>query len=175
MAQKPALIAALVALPVAVLAGVLVFWLLGGFPGDGARPQPEASGPVQTDAPALDERAATVCRALVAQLPETLGGRQRRPVTAGSEQNAAFGDPPIVVSCGVARPAVAQDAQLVVMSGVCWWAQEQRDGAVWTTVDREIPVRATVPKPATGDWVVNLSPGITATVPVADPPPVLCR
>jgi hypothetical protein len=177
----PAVIATLAALPAAVLAGVLIFWLLGGVSRDvpaptptQSGPVPAASGPVSADAPVLAERPATVCRALTARLPESLAGWQRRPVTAGAEQNAAYGEPPVLLSCGVARPDVAQDAQLVAMSGVCWWAQERADAAVWTTVDREVPVRVTVPKPVTGEWIVNLSPTIVAVVPKTEGPSGLC-
>ncbi len=45
--------------------------------------------------------AAGVCRRSTAQLPATVVGRHRRPVS-GAEQNAAYGDPPITVACGVA-------------------------------------------------------------------------
>lgn len=164
MGRSPARTATLVAVPVALLAGVLAFWLLGGFP---AKP---ASGPVSVAATPLDERTATVCRALVAKLPEALGDRNRRPVTEGTEQNAAFGDPPIVLSCGIAMPSVPKDADLWELSGVCWFAEKRADGQVWTTVDRQVPVRVTVPKAydPPGQRVVEFSPVIADAVPQTD-------
>ena len=163
--------ATLVALPVALLTGVLVYWLLGGFTSRGtphaAAPAPKATGPVQVPAPALAEPTASVCRALVAKLPDTVNGSSRRPVTAGGEQNAAYGDPPIVLSCGTARPTIPQDAQLFRLDNVCWWPEQRADGAVWTTVGREVPVRVTVPKANEGpsQWVIDFVPAIASAVP----------
>ena len=35
--------------------------------------------------------------------------------------------------------------QVWPVSGVCWFAEERSEGTVLTTVDREVPVRVTVP------------------------------
>jgi hypothetical protein len=180
MARSPGRVATLVAVPIAVLTGALVFWLMGGFPamsGSQSASQPgssapspaaQASGPVSVSPPALDEHAATVCRALVAKLPTTLGDRLRRPVSAGSEQAAAYGDPPIVLSCGGPQPKVPQDAQLLGLSGVCWFAEDQAAGQTWSTVYREVPVNVTVPKAyeQPGQWVVDFSAPIVDAVPL---------
>ena len=181
MARSPGRVATLVAVPIAVLTGVLVFWLMGGFPANSGstsgsqsgspstRPAAQASGTVSVGPPALDEHAATVCRALVAKLPASLGDRVRRPVSAGSEQAAAYGDPPIVLSCGGAQPQVPQDAQLLGLSGVCWFAEEQAGGQTWSTVYREVPVNVTVPKgyDQPSQWVVDFSAPIVDAVPLA--------
>jgi hypothetical protein len=159
MSRSPGRLATLVALPVALVAGLLAFWLLGGFP---SKP---ATGPVTVSAAALDARATEVCRALVAKLPNALRDRARRPVTAGAEQSAAYGDPAIVLTCGGSQPKVAEDAQLLGLSGVCWVEDQQ----TWTTVYREVPVRVSVPKSydAPGQWVVDFSQPIVDTVPLA--------
>lgn len=168
-ATSPARVATITAVPVALVVGVLAFWLLGGFP------KAEATGPVRTDAAPMDASTAAVCRALVAALPETLGGLHRRPVSAGPEQNAAFGDPAIVLSCGtVGKRAIPQDAQLLGLSDVCWYPQEGDGKTVWTTVDRQVPLRVVVPAKADGAWLVNLSSAIVATVPYADPGATHC-
>jgi hypothetical protein len=180
--HRAARAAALVALPIALLVGVLVFWLLGGFAGDGnarAHPssaRPPASGPVTVAAPALGEPAATVCRTLLTKLPDALSGRPRRPVTGGPAQNAAYGDPPIVLSCGAARPTVPQAAQLLVLNGVCWWPEQRTDRAVWTTVGREVPVQVAVPKAYEGpsQWVIDFAPAIASTVPLTASAPANC-
>ena len=170
-APSPARIATLAALPVALVVGVVAFWGLGGFPGQADKPDTAA---VRAEAPQLAPSPATVCRALVAKLPDVLGGLARRPVTAGTEQNAAFGDPPIVLSCGVPQPVVPQDAQLLGLSNVCWYPEEHPGETVWQTVDREVALRVVVPKAADGSWLVNLSAPIVATVPATPPGPVHC-
>ncbi|MEU7866103.1 DUF3515 family protein [Dactylosporangium sp. NPDC049140] len=158
---SPARIATIAALPIALVAGVVAFWGLGGFPG-----KPDSSA-VRAEAPQLDPSPAAVCRALVARLPQDLGGLHRRQVTAGGEQNAAFGDPAILLSCGGPAPAVPQDAQLLGLSDVCWYPEEQSGQTVWHSIDRQVPLRVVVPKAADGSWLVNLSPTIVATVPSA--------
>jgi hypothetical protein len=168
---SPARIATLAALPVALVAGLAAFWALGGFPGHADKPNAAA---VPAEAPQLAPSPATVCRALVAKLPDVLGGLNRRPVTAGAEQNAAFGDPPIVVSCGVPQPAVPQDAQLLGLSNVCWYPQEHPTETVWQTIDREVALRVVVPKAADGSWLVNLSAPIVETVPATTPGQLHC-
>src|SRR5204862_1157604 len=74
--------AAAVALPVAVVAGLLSYRTLTGaaHPAGSPSPAPQATGPVTMTAPALADRAATVCRALLSQLPGALRDRPRRPV-----------------------------------------------------------------------------------------------
>jgi hypothetical protein len=106
---------------------------------------------------------------LVAVPIAVLGNRLRRPVSAGAEQVAAYGDPPIVVSCGGPQAEVPQDAQLLGLSGVCWFAEDQTGGQTWSTVYREVPVNVTVPKAydQPGQWVVDFSAPIVDAVPLA--------
>ncbi|MFC7763591.1 DUF3515 family protein [Catellatospora bangladeshensis] len=60
------------------------------------------TAPVAVPAPSLNARQTTVCRALLSQLPDRLQDLPRRDVTAGHEQNAAYGDPAVTVACGAA-------------------------------------------------------------------------
>ncbi|MFS8478351.1 MAG: DUF3515 family protein [Micromonosporaceae bacterium] len=168
-------VATLVSIPAALLAGVLVFWLLGGAGAGsaGSTPtaspsssRPQATTPVEMAAPPLSEREEVVCRALLSQLPRTLRDLPQRPVTAGAEQNAAYGDPPITIACGGEPADVPLDALLWRMSHVCWYAEEHPDYSVWTAVDREVPVRVTVPAEyeGPGEWANEFSSTLVATV-----------
>lgn len=180
--RRAARLATLTAVPVALLVGVLAFWLLGGFgkagprPGPGARPQ--STEPVTMPAPPLSERAATVCRALLSQLPDSVRELRRRPVTAGAEQNAAYGDPAITMACAAGPvPSFPPDATLWGLSGVCWYAVERGGTSVWTTVDREVPVTVAVPAgyAQPGQWVIEFSAPVVASVPSAVQIPSGCR
>ncbi len=52
--------------------------------------------------PPVDAGAAAVCARLAPLLPQSLGdGRDRRPVTADPTRVTAWGDPAIVLTCGV--------------------------------------------------------------------------
>jgi hypothetical protein len=163
--RSAALWAAAVAVPIAVLVGVLIFTQVIRRAEPGARPSPTASvataaavpgTPVQVAAPKLPARAATVCLAVTSQLPSTLRDLPARKVSAGPEQNAAYGEPPITVRCGITQPAmcatlnggadcVPLDTELLNMNNVCWYAKQGGTATAFTTMDREIAVRVTVP------------------------------
>ncbi|WP_018218918.1 DUF3515 family protein [Salinispora vitiensis] len=178
-----ALIATAVALPATVLAGVLAF---NQFAPDQPESEPSASAtapgplstaPVEMAAPALAERPATVCRALLSQLPPAIRELPQRPVTAGPEQNAAYGDPALTVACGGAAPTFADTDKLWLVNRVCWYGNEAEGGTVLSTVDRETTVTVRVPddydQPL--QWVSPVSETITATVPSVDDAPTGCR
>lgn len=158
-------VATLVAIPVALLAGFAAFQVLKP-----AEAGPQPTGPVTMPAKALDARQAEVCRALLSRMPDKVRDRQRRQVTSGHEQNAAFGDPPITVECGGDTPAFAPTDIVYPLSGVCWIPDTS--GTRWTTVDREVPVAVMVPSDydSPGQWVIAFSGAISATVPTAHVP-----
>ncbi|MGX7670612.1 DUF3515 family protein [Plantactinospora sp. DSM 117369] len=179
--RQAALWATVVALPLTVLVAVLVFGQLSPDPVEkpAATPTsaaPQATTPVQMAAPALAERPATVCRALLSRLPATLRALAQRPVTAGPEQNAAYGDPAITVACGVARPAVPDVPDLWMINKVCWLTEHRDGGLVLTTVDREVPVRLSVPagQEQTVQWAAPVSESLVASVPSVPDVPTGC-
>jgi hypothetical protein len=139
-------------------------------------PRPQSTTPVAMDAPALSTRAATVCRALLSQLPGSVRDLHQRPVTAGAEQNAAYGDPAITVSCGVPMPKIPPTDLVYPLSRVCWHSADRPDATEWTTVDREVPVRVTVPKryEQPGQWTIAFSNPVGATVPSLEQIPTGC-
>jgi hypothetical protein len=174
-------LAAAVALPAALVAGLVAFWALGGFGGGPGHPAaslgPRATSAVPMVAPSLAVRPATVCRALLAQLPSALRDRPRRPVTAGSEQNAAYGDPAITLACGTGPgPSVDPTADVYPLSGVCWYAVPGRDTTMWSTLDREVTITVTVPNSYSGQgqWVIEFSGPIVASVPSVTKVPSGC-
>jgi hypothetical protein len=181
-ARTAALWATAVAVPVAVLAGVFLFSAVNARSGDGA-PTPTATtpavvstAPVTMAAPKLSERATTVCRAVLSQLPTTVRDLPQRPVTAGPEQNAAYGDPAVTVTCGVPQPKVAPESVVLTMNRVCWYNEQHGDATVWTTIGREVPVAVTVPssyaQPA--QWANEFSDTVVATVKSAGAIPAGC-
>lgn len=173
--------ATLVAVPIALLVGVLVFWQLGGFGGAaGPKPTrsatPAATGPVTMSAPDLTGGAILTCRAFVAALPDAVRKLPRRPVSIGVEQNAAYGDPPVTVSCGVPPVTVPPTAEVYALSGVCWYARKVTGGTTWTTVDRTVPVMVTVPTKYSGpgQWAAEFNDTIISSVPSSKTAPTGC-
>ncbi|MBX6750111.1 MAG: DUF3515 domain-containing protein [Micromonosporaceae bacterium] len=169
--RRAAIIATLVALPIA-LAVLLISVFVFGAPS----PEPAATGPVTVTERSLSPEVAGLCQAVIADLPDTAAGHARRPVTAGSEQNAAYGDPPIIVECGTELPAVGDTDLVYPLSGVCWYSVTEADRTVWTTVDRTVPVTVTVPGPPDGaaQFVVPFSNAIGTNLPLRDPAPTGC-
>jgi hypothetical protein len=164
--------AALVAIPIALAIGALSLWRFGAF--DGSAPRPSASptaqatGPVTTTTRPLTDDVAAVCRTVISHLPDSIVNGNRRPVTAGPEQNAAYGDPALTVACGAPTASFPPTEFVWPFSGVCFVAIPAGGSTVWTTVNRLVPVAVTVPGPSDGSAqsVVPFAPAIAA----GDPP-----
>ncbi len=99
-------------------------------------------GPLLIAAPELDAEAAGSCRSFVGALPDSVGDQERREVEG--ETVAAYGDPPIVVRCGVPRPAELISNCLRV-NGVDWYLSDVTDKVVALTVGREPSVEVQIP------------------------------
>lgn len=61
-------------------------------------------GPVRVDVPELSDADRAACDAFAADLPDTLYDEERVDVEPADAPAAAYGDPAIVVRCGVAKP-----------------------------------------------------------------------
>jgi hypothetical protein len=169
-------VATFVALPIALIVGAVSFWLLSGSGGGKARPHPQSTAPVSMAAPPLDEKSASACRTLRTHLPDALRDRHRRPVTAGTDQNAAYGDPAITLACGVPPVTLPTGADVYLLSGVCWYSQPNGGDTAWITVDRDVPVRVTVPGSyqTPGQWVIEFSGPVAAALPRSATVPTGC-
>ncbi|HQR78737.1 MAG TPA: DUF3515 family protein [Actinomycetota bacterium] len=110
---------------------VLIALALGGCT---AEPSPTATPPV------TDEQ---VCRSLISAVPSTV---DHEAESARSEFAVAWGDPPIVLRCGVEVPsAYGPTSEMLVVNKVSWFAQQQPDGYVFTAVGRTPLVSVQVP------------------------------
>jgi hypothetical protein len=118
--------------------------------------------------PTPDTAAALACAALAAALPSTVAGQDRRDTTPDSGLTAAWGDPPIVLRCGVARPVgLTQTAQVTAINGVDWYPQERTAGYVFTTSGRVAYIEVAVPSTygSQAGGLPALGAAISATVP----------
>jgi hypothetical protein len=133
---------------------------------------PAALGPVTVAPPPSSVAAARGCPAVISRLPVVLDGRHSRPAVSASPYVAAWGEPPIVLRCGVPRPpAFVRTSELSVVNGVQWLPERQPGGVRWTVVDREVYVEALVPAGATSTSVVDLSAAISQALPAHRPQP----
>lgn len=181
--RLPAIVATVVAVPVAVVAGIAVF--------NAIAPEPDAAhedlSPVSVTVPALNDDEAVVCLALTATAPDEAGGLHARPVEGGlpdggtvepkiaaAEAVMAYGDPATVATCGAAPVTVEDTALVYKLNGVCWYSDEA--GLEWTTLDRQVPVGVSVPEgnEQPVDVLNDLSTVIAEKVPAAESAPTGC-
>lgn len=112
--------------------------------------------------------AATVCSALDSRLPAVLDGARRRRTDPMSPRTAAWGNPPVVLRCGVPAPPelLTGPAGPVSVDGVTWLQDVGRHAVRWTVIDRPVYLQLTVPTsyPSQGGFLVELAPAV-ATLP----------
>jgi hypothetical protein len=83
---------------------------------------------VHVDGFAVGSRDRAACRQLLSSLPAELDDQSRR-TTTGSTYAAAWGDPAIVLRCGVPLPAGFAGAPCITRNGIGWSVPaDQADG-----------------------------------------------
>ncbi|WP_243744544.1 DUF3515 domain-containing protein [Streptomyces hainanensis] len=137
-----------------------------------------AGGPEVT-APSPTGETARACEALATDLPDEVDGESRGTAAGDSPYVAVWGDPAIVLRCGVPEPAVMTagsetydpGAEFVGVNDVTWLYEEQSDGARFTTAEREFFVEMTVPD----DYAPEVNPLLDVAAAVLDhiPPDAL--
>jgi hypothetical protein len=126
---------------------------------------------VRVEPPTPDRATVALCERLVAALPDHLDDAQRRPATPQSPLTAAWGDPALVLRCGVPRPArLGPTSDVLEVEDVDWFLVESAAGYTFTTAGRAAYVELTVPaevdrSEATAP-LVDLAPAIIAEDPV---------
>jgi hypothetical protein len=172
-----------VLVPVVIVAVVLVRVLGGdGDDSDGGAvaqvegtpaPQREDLPPLPVDVPPVTPEADAACPALMGALPLELAGEQSRPVQSDSPFAYAWGDPAVVLVCGVDRPAgFDATASLIQINAVQWFVDDSDpDTVVWTTVDRPVYVQLSIPSSIDSGPATALSTLIATTLPAQEPQP----
>jgi hypothetical protein len=108
-------------------------------------------GPVAIDdVPPREAR--TVCERLLTDLPDEVAGLERRDVEPQEAFGAAWGDPPLVLRCGVGRPVDYDPVNgCTTVDGVDWYIpveQLEANGELdltMTTIGRAVAVEVTMP------------------------------
>jgi Protein of unknown function (DUF3515) len=113
---------------------------------------------------------AAVCRVLHGALPARLDGRSAAPVTPKSPLTAAWGDPAVVLRCGVGRPpSLRATSELIEINGVRWFLHETDKTYDFTTYGRAAYVSVLVPKSVKRDRatapLVDLARPVNMSVP----------
>jgi hypothetical protein len=109
---------------------------------------------------------------LHAALPHRVDGRDATGVTPRSTTTAAWGDPPVVLRCGVGRPrGFTATSEVVEVDGVSWFLRETRTGYLFTAVGRrafvEVRVPSAVPRAEATAPLVDLAAAVRRSDPAA--------
>lgn len=84
------------------------------------------------------------CDALYADLPSKIAGESRRDVK--STIAAAWGDPEIILRCGVEKPvALTRASRCDTVDDVGWFSEKIADGYLFTTIGRKFFISVEVP------------------------------
>ena len=87
------------------------------------------------------------CDPFLAALPVQILGETMRETVPTEASAAAWGDPPIIVRCGVSTPAtLAMDSGLVEVEGITWFPEPLTNGTLFTTVGIRPVIELTVPR-----------------------------
>ncbi|HEX6195079.1 MAG TPA: DUF3515 domain-containing protein [Jiangellaceae bacterium] len=103
-------------------------------------------GAVELDPHSLTPGSESACNALDADLPDVVSDAVRRDVQDEPAGIVAWGEPPVVLRCGVGLPPEYQpDAVLTELNGVAWLPVEGVGGDFFATVDRDPIVEMAIP------------------------------
>lgn len=127
-------------------------------------------------APHVDDPA---CAALLAVLPPRLGDYQRasvaQPAPAGAAAWSAVGHEPVVLRCGLDRPAdFTVGSPIQVVDKVQWFQVRSEEYSTWYAVDRPVYVALTLPPGSGPKPIQQLSDLLETTLPAVpiNPGPV---
>jgi Protein of unknown function (DUF3515) len=103
-------------------------------------------GSVEVGSYKLEPETESTCQSLVDGLPDVVGDAVARDVSPDEGTTAAWGDPAIVLRCGVAQPPEYRpDAQVYEVDGVVWLPVEGKGGYFFTTIGRLANIEVAVP------------------------------
>jgi hypothetical protein len=122
--------------------------------------------------PATDAATVSTCAQVISALPLTLDGQNLRRTVSDPASGLiqAWGDPAIVLRCGVARPKtlVPGDSTQIygVIAGGPFYDVTSNNGAnVYTSIDRAVYIEITVPQKYHSDPIVPVSKAIAKVLP----------
>lgn len=129
--------------------------------------------PLPVPVPPVTPEADQWCPDVMGALPLELAGEQSRPVQTESPFAYAWGEPPVVLVCGVDRPAGwTVGASAIQINGVQWFVDtSDPDTTVWTTVDRPVYVEVELPADVDSGPVTALTTPLAQALPYQEPTP----
>jgi hypothetical protein len=139
----------------------------------------QAAGPLRLAAPPAPSATSADCTRLLGALPATLdggemGGLPRRQLAAPAPAGVAgWGQPPVVLRCGLARPGeLTPTSRLLDVSGVQFLEiptpAANRGASSWVAVDRPVYVAVDLPPTSGSGPLQQIATVIGNTLPQRD-------
>jgi hypothetical protein len=110
------------------------------------------------------------CKALYADVPRSVAGEDS--ILVHGDNAVAWGAPPIILRCGVEKPAdLNETSKCFPAGGVDWFAETTADGFLFTTIGRQFFISVEVPDAydPESDALVDLAPTIEKHDPSVKP------
>ncbi len=146
-------LATAIAVSLAAIVGVIVLASVVN-----SRPVTDVTDPLPVSSVDSPGASTAACTSLMAALPDPLGALPRRQLEQGNDPLlagvAAWGEPAVVLRCGVPTPQeLTCSSPVQVVDGVAWLPIPGSGGITYLAVDRPVRVALTVPDGvSTGPW-----------------------
>lgn len=112
-----------------------------------------ATGPVPVAAVGQPGAGSAACNTLMPKLPRIMAGAEQRPIEGGGDGIAAWGDPTIILRCGLETPQELTCSAALTQVDEVAWLQLANDGQPDTTTyiaaDRAVRIAVTLPTAVT--------------------------
>jgi Protein of unknown function (DUF3515) len=135
------------------------------------QPSVSSTAVVSVAAPTPSAAAIEPCAQVLSQLPVQLDGSDPRRVEPSPDSGApvvAWGNPAIILQCGVARPKTLTEGSSALVIGVGavnWLPVTGSKETVWFAIDRSVYIQVTVPKAYPQPPLASISTAIAAVLP----------
>lgn len=131
-----------------------------------------ATGPVPVPAFGQPGADSAACKNLMPKLPTDLAGSKQRPVEgAGNESVAAWGDPMIILRCGLETPQELKcSAVLTQVNDVGWFQlNDDQPETTYLAADRSVRIAVTLPDGTGTGQIQEISDVVVATLKARQP------
>lgn len=108
------------------------------------------------------------CKALMPALPAQLAALAHRPIEGGGTSIAAWGDPAVILRCGIETPQELDCSAALVRINSVYWLQLTENGLDSTTyiaADRSVRIAVTLPTGSGTGPITQLSDVVGSTLP----------
>ena len=163
----------------AVLALVLVLAVVAAVAVTASLTSRSLSGSPNLDYVAQDQPGASTpaCTSVMAALPQKLAGADRRQIEGTQPGVVGWGDPAVLVRCGLPNPtSFTCSALLSVVDEVAWFQLDSPDETTFVSMDRAVRVAVSLPTGVGVSALQVVSSVLAATLPsTAAPDGAVCR